>query len=419
MPRPDTPYVAVLSGELPGALREVGRHSWIVANVRDASGAFHQRAYQWLGQAQVTDTDNPYSYFGDGEVAVHGVISGDAETITPIVACLERETRAYRDANCGCWPGPNSNTFVDGLIRACGLGIELPATAVGKDYRGPIGISGTEARTGVQVETWVGGVKIGAREGVVLDLAGLSLGVHLDPFGLEVPVGAGRFGFDAAEHRPPAPTEPDDDTWRPGDAIPHAFGAGRIAMALGYDRVADAPAAGGLSDRATARLRGRGVYGKTVGYAFGFDLDVGAGVPLGFAYGGAAYPVGLGAVLGDTGLVGAFSGVGTTGVTARVAPALELPEELRLELDVTRSARVGLYGGVVLVPDAPGRSTVETRFGTTARLGTRASGRIRGANGEPTAGAASGGFFVGLERREIVGTYWIGVAFGYEIGAGG
>jgi hypothetical protein len=63
-------------------------------------------------------------------------------------------------------------------------------------------------------------------------------------------------------------------------------------------------------------------------------------------------------------------------------------------------------------PDGAGdRSTFETFFATSARLGTRASGR-------EGIGGGGGGFFFGLERRQILRTYWLGLTFG-ELVVGG
>lgn len=415
--RRDRAYVAVLSGEMPGALRDVARHSWVVANVKGPSGGFRHRRYEWLGDASATDSDNPFDYFGNGDVAIHGVvIDEEPSKLAEIVACLERETKSYRDLNCGCWPGPNSNTFADGLIRACGLGIELPATAVGRDYRGPIGVSVTEGRTGVQLETWLGGAKIGLKEGVGADLAGLSLGLHFWPPGIEVPINPGRIGLDSSVHPPHDPATPDTLAWARDDHVDdHRLGAASLAMSVAYDRVASPALVGGLSDRTTVDMRGNGVLGRTIALAFGFDLALGAAAPLGFAYAAHLSPAGVGLVLGDTGFLAATSGIGTSGVSSSVRGALELPQELRIELDVAHLARLGLRGGVVVVPDADDRRTTETFFGATTRLGTRAANRLERSRGS---GGASGGFFLGLERRELARSYLLGATFGYEIGIG-
>jgi hypothetical protein len=386
-------------------------------------GAHRHRRYEWLGDASATDSDNPFDYFGSGEVAIHGVVleqdAHDAKEMDAMIACLEQATKRYTDANCGCWPGPNSNTFVDGLIRTCGLGIELPATALGRDYRGVVGASVTEGRTGVQLETWIGGAKIGLEEGVAADLAGVSLGVHFWPPGIDVPINPGRIGVDASVRREPDPTVPDRNAWPASERFEHRYGAASLDMAIVYDHVADASRAGGLSDRTTFGFAGHAVYGRTVGYAFGFDLGLGAGAPLGFAYGAHLLPVGVGVVLGDMGFIAATSGIGTAGVSSSVRGALELPEEVRIELDFARIARLGLHGGIVVVPSADDRNTTETFFGARARLCTRAAGRFGARRGADASGGGSGGFFLGVDRRELSHTYTLGATLGYEIGFGG
>ena len=410
-------HIAVMSGEMPGEVREIGRHSWIVAYTKDAAGRFRYRRYQWLGGAHAEDDVNPFDYFGHGAVAVHGIIQGDEADIAGKVACLERETSKYHDANCGCWPGPNSNTFADGLIRACGLGIELPATAVGRDYRGPIGVSGTEARTEVQLETWAFGVKVGAMEGISADITGLTLGVHFWPPGIEVPVAPGRIGLDPSTSYERDPTVFDGRRWPTGDPIEHRYGAASIDMHFSLDRIGEPSEARGLADRTTVGLAARGVFGERVGYAFGFDVGIGVGLgaAAGAAYSAHLLPVGVGVVIGDTGFVALTSGIGTSGVSSSVDGAFELPQELRIELDVTRAARLGLYGGVIALPFETDTRRHEAFFGSRVRLGTRASGRWENRTGSA---AGAGGFFLGFERRELFETYSLAASFGYELGVG-
>ncbi len=52
------------------------------------------------------------------------------------------------------------------VLRTCKLSASLPATAIGKDWRGLFGAGITSERTGVQVETPIIGVKLGLKEGV-------------------------------------------------------------------------------------------------------------------------------------------------------------------------------------------------------------------------------------------------------------
>ncbi len=81
---------------------------------------------------------------------------------------------------------------VDALMK-----LDLPANAIGKDYRpitSPLGIS--SSGSGVQA-TLLGllGVNVGLGEGVEVNLLGLNFGVDLNSPGLRLPF-VGRIGFD-------------------------------------------------------------------------------------------------------------------------------------------------------------------------------------------------------------------------------
>jgi len=195
LPPPETPYVAVLSGEMPEPISMVARHGWIVASVGDRKPLLR---YELMGDAFKTTTSDPFRYFGHGDVALHGVLRGDRARIAKVVACLDVETPRYNEEHPTYWPmpGPNSNTYVDQMMRRCDIPFELPATAIGKDYRGVLGASVTSGGTGVQLETWLGGIKIGVTEGVEVHLLGLAIGVDLWPPALILPVNPGRLGFD-------------------------------------------------------------------------------------------------------------------------------------------------------------------------------------------------------------------------------
>jgi hypothetical protein len=84
------------------------------------------------------------------------------------------------------WPGPNSNTFVAHLLRAAPeLRVDLPPTAVGKDYLGLQPVAKLPSGTGAQVSVFgVLGVAAGIEEGVELNLLGLTFGI--DPRNLAV-----------------------------------------------------------------------------------------------------------------------------------------------------------------------------------------------------------------------------------------
>ncbi|MDA8231345.1 MAG: DUF3750 domain-containing protein [Magnetospirillum sp.] len=96
------------------------------------------------------------------------------------------------------WPGPNSNTFIAHIARSVPeLGLDLPANAIGKDFRElSEAIGKAPSGTGVQVSLLgMLGVMAALREGIEINILGLNLGV--DPVGraLRLP-GIGRLPFD-------------------------------------------------------------------------------------------------------------------------------------------------------------------------------------------------------------------------------
>lgn len=94
------------------------------------------------------------------------------------------------------WPGPNSNTFTATVARQVpALGLDLPPTAVGKDYLGPTQVfAETPSGSGYQLSLYgVLGLLAAREEGVEVNLFGMTFGV--DPLDLAVKVpGLGRLG---------------------------------------------------------------------------------------------------------------------------------------------------------------------------------------------------------------------------------
>ena len=93
------------------------------------------------------------------------------------------------------WPGPNSNTFVAWITRAVPeLGVDLPPTAIGKDYLGNALIGAAPSGKGLQFS--LGGMfalTASGVEGLELNLLGLTFGINpFDP-ALKLPM-LGRLG---------------------------------------------------------------------------------------------------------------------------------------------------------------------------------------------------------------------------------
>ena len=94
------------------------------------------------------------------------------------------------------WPGPNSNTFIAHIGRTVPeLGLELPPTAIGKDYlnNGSL-FARTPSGTGYQLSLLgVLGLSVARDEGLEINLLSLTFGI--DPLDLAVKLpGIGRLG---------------------------------------------------------------------------------------------------------------------------------------------------------------------------------------------------------------------------------
>ncbi|MDZ7605940.1 MAG: DUF3750 domain-containing protein [Cyclobacteriaceae bacterium] len=92
------------------------------------------------------------------------------------------------------WPGPNSNTFLAWIgLQVPELKLDLPATAIGKDWRTISGTFGKSVSgTGLQCSLYgLLGITAGYEEGIEVNIAGLSIELDIFDLALELP-GIGR-----------------------------------------------------------------------------------------------------------------------------------------------------------------------------------------------------------------------------------
>jgi len=129
-----------------------------------------------------------------------------------VEALIERIDRAARDypyaGEYTMWPGPNSNTFTAWIARAVPeLRVDLPPTAIGKDYLGARLVDSAPSGSGVQFS--LGGVlalTASVVEGLELNVLGLTFGINpFDP-ALKLPV-FGRLGPSRANGAGGAPQD--------------------------------------------------------------------------------------------------------------------------------------------------------------------------------------------------------------------
>src|SRR5438067_13813836 len=115
--------------------------------------------------------------------------------VEELIARVDKAARDYPYSNTyTLWPGPNSNTFTAWIARAVPeLQVDLPATAVGKDYIGSTFVSTAPSGTGFQFTlAGVFGVAAGPVDGFELNLLGLNFGVSGS--GVKLPM-VGRVGL--------------------------------------------------------------------------------------------------------------------------------------------------------------------------------------------------------------------------------
>lgn len=136
-----------------------------------------------------------------------------------LIERIDRAARAYPWAGTyRVWPGPNSNTFIAYLARAVPeLEVDLPPTAIGKDFLGRRLVATAPSGAGFQVSLCgLLGVLASRVEGFEVNVLGVCFGVHPFSASLKLPLvgrlGAARSngsgaapGLRAAAPRAPAP----------------------------------------------------------------------------------------------------------------------------------------------------------------------------------------------------------------------
>ena len=177
-----------------------GVHTWIAVKPRGAVDYTRIEvmgyALRWSGSTVRIRHGSPDGYWFGSKPWLLRDIRGGADVddmISRLIIAAEnyRYDKVYR-----VWPGPNSNTFIATLARQVPeLRLELPPTAVGKDYLpgGQI-FADAPSDSGLQFSVrGLLGLMIAAEEGVEMNLLGLTAGVDFSPLAIKLP-GMGRIG---------------------------------------------------------------------------------------------------------------------------------------------------------------------------------------------------------------------------------
>ena len=186
----DTAIVQVYVAPTYGWRRYVAVHPWIIFK---RSGETHYSRYEvisWGSGDKVRRNSNLADgyWYGSRPRLLVDRRGPEAEALIPqiqaAIASYPWPTTYH------AWPGPNSNTFIAHIGREVpDLRLDLPANAVGKDYRPiyrPIGLP--PSGRGLQISLLgVAGVTLGVEEGFELNVLGLNVGLDFTPLRLRLP----------------------------------------------------------------------------------------------------------------------------------------------------------------------------------------------------------------------------------------
>ena len=168
-----------------------GVHTWVAVKPTDATAWTVYEVIGWRlrysdSAVVVRERDADGRWFG-AEPELYADKRGAG--VDELIKRIDKAARAYPYAGeYSVWPGPNSNTFTAWIARAVPeLEVNLPATAIGKDYLGTSIFSSAPSGSGVQFSLGgVFGLSASAVEGLELNLLGLNFGVG--PSGLKLPM---------------------------------------------------------------------------------------------------------------------------------------------------------------------------------------------------------------------------------------
>lgn len=175
-------------------------HTWIALKRRNANAYERYEVIGWRayngGQALSHRTGAPDNFWHGNPPALLSDIRGTvAESIIMKIDFLVENYPHKSDYV--LWPGPNSNSFVAHIGRNIPeLKLDLPPTAIGKDYMVDGEILGTPVSgQGIQVSFFgYGGFTFSSVEGVELHMLGLTLGYDFDDNDVKLP-GFGRISI--------------------------------------------------------------------------------------------------------------------------------------------------------------------------------------------------------------------------------
>jgi hypothetical protein len=176
-----------------------GVHTWISVKPTGAPSYTIYEVIGWRarhgGSALAIHNGIPDRYWFGSRPELLAEMRG--EGVDAIIERIDTAARAYhyRDTYT-IYPGPNSNTFVAWVAKQVPeLRLDMPPTAIGKDYLGDSLVDRVPSGTGYQFSIkGLFGILAAVEEGLEVNIIGLTFGVDPKSLAIKLP-GVGRLGL--------------------------------------------------------------------------------------------------------------------------------------------------------------------------------------------------------------------------------
>jgi hypothetical protein len=185
-----TAIVQVYSAPTYGWRGLVAQHPWIIFK---RAGEKKFSRYDVIGWRRGRHVQRDYALPDGFWYGRHPRLLADhrGDGAEAMIVRIESAIKSYPFADSyRAYPGPNSNTFLAHIGREVPeLKLDLPANAIGKDYR-PIGspVGRSPSGSGVQLSILgLLGASVGFQEGLEINVLGLGFGLDLNSPGLRLP----------------------------------------------------------------------------------------------------------------------------------------------------------------------------------------------------------------------------------------
>ena len=158
-------------------------HTWIATKSRDAEQyrVHHVVGWRRFDDLPVVESESDFpdrNWYGQPPAILADVRGPEAEAL---IGDIEAAVSSYPYAEqYRLWPGPNSNTFTGWIARKVpALRLDLPPTAIGKDYLGGGLFAPAPSGTGWQVSLYgLLGMTLARVEGLEINVLGVTFGLN-------------------------------------------------------------------------------------------------------------------------------------------------------------------------------------------------------------------------------------------------